>query len=94
MSDEDHPAEKAARRLLAEHGPLLNGKELWQTLGFRSSAAFRQAKLRDVIGVPVFSLPDRRGTFAFTADVADWLRKVGTARSIPPTITEGDAAVT
>lgn len=80
MSDYDDPSTGAARRLLAENGPLLSGKELWQTLGFRSSAAFRQAKLRGAIGVPVFSLPDRRGTYAFTADVADWLRQVGTAR--------------
>lgn len=65
-----------ADQLVEGHGPLLSGEDLWRSLGFRNSAAFRQAKLRGQLNVRVFSLPNRRGTFAFTHDVADWLRSL------------------
>ena len=66
----------SADQLVAGHGPLLSGEDLWRNLGFRNSAAFRQAKLRGQLDIRVFSLPNRRGTFAFTHDVADWLRSL------------------
>lgn len=59
--------------LLQEHGPLMSGEALWSSIGFKNSAAFRQAKSQGRLCVPVFSLPQRRGTFALTKDVADWL---------------------
>lgn len=68
--------DELAQQLLKEHGPLMSGEVLWRTLGFRNAAAFRQAKAQGRLGIPVFSLPNRRGTFAFTRDVADWLRNL------------------
>ena len=62
-----------AETLLKDNGPLICGERLWRALGFRSAAAFRQAKSRAKLGVRVFNLPSRRGTFAYTSDVADWL---------------------
>ena len=67
---------RLADELLKSSGPLLTRDDLWRTLGFVSSAAFRQAKARGQLGVKVFKVPERRGTFAFTSDVADWLRKL------------------
>lgn len=55
------------------YGPLLGGRALCKALGLASSAALRQAKRRGQIGVPLFMLPNRRGWFALTRDVADWL---------------------
>jgi len=71
-----HFAEEIANELLSKHGPLITGQDLWSTIGFTSAAAFRQAKAQGRIEVPVFSLPNRRGTYAFTKHIADWLRKL------------------
>jgi hypothetical protein len=60
-------------QLLCEHGHLLTGQSLWRALGFKSSTAFRQAKSRDVIGVKLFNIPNRRGSFVTTRGVAEWL---------------------
>jgi hypothetical protein len=65
-----------AEQLLDGSGPFLTGSALWKSLGFPSSAAFRKAKARGNVGVRVFKLPGRNGTFAFTKDVADWLHAI------------------
>jgi len=73
---EKEVGEKLADELLSEHGPLISGEDLWRTMGFSNAGAFRQAKAQGRIEVPVFSLPNRRGTYAFTKHVADWLRNL------------------
>ena len=59
--------------LLKAFGPVLKGHELVRALGFDSMEALRQAKRQKRIGVPVFPAPARKGLFAYTCDVADWL---------------------
>lgn len=58
---------------LKNSGPLLTGEKLWRSLGFSSSAAFRQAKMRGQIEIRIFRIPNRRGNFAYTQDVIAWL---------------------
>lgn len=65
-----------AAKFLSENGPIVSGKILWETLGFRSAASFRQAKAQGRLGLPVFSIPNRRGTFAYAKDVATWLQNL------------------
>lgn len=74
-SEAKHPKVPAdvTQWLLQEHGPLMSGEALWCCIGFKNAAAFRQAKTQGRLCVPVFSLPQRRGTFALTQDVADWI---------------------
>lgn len=55
------------------HGPLLGGAKLIAALGHGNAASLRQARRRGRVAVPLFSLPSRRGFFALTRDVADWL---------------------
>ena len=62
--------------LLQEHGPLMSGEALWSSIGFKNAAAFRQAKSQGRLCVPVFSIPQRRGIFALTKDVGDWIGKL------------------
>lgn len=76
MPHPDH-LDEFTKKMLCEHGPLLTGDALWRSLGFISSAAFRQAKARDQVGVKLFTVPHRRGTYAYTHVVADWLCSVG-----------------
>lgn len=59
--------------LLGQYGPLLTGDALRRALGYPSMDAVRQALSRGTLPVPVFRLPNRRGTFALAKDVAHWL---------------------
>lgn len=68
--------------LLRLHGPLLGGNPLAAALGHRSAASLRQARRRGQIGVPLFTVPNRRGWFALTQDVADWLADMRTGKSV------------
>ena len=54
--------------------PLVGGADLEKLLGFKSSGAFRQAVHRNTLPIPVFSLANRRGKFAFKKDIAEWFQ--------------------
>ena len=60
-------------QLFDEHGPMMFGAALHQALGYRSGDAFRQAASRGKVPVYVFPIKNRRGKFALTKDVAQWL---------------------
>jgi hypothetical protein len=61
------------RDLTRQYGPMVSGDNLRTVLGYRSSEAFRQALSRNIVPVPVFGLPNRRGKFALVKDVAEWI---------------------
>ena len=62
--------------MVAEYGPLLTGNDLVNALGYPTPSAFWQARRCDRLQVRTFRIPGRRGTFALTVDVADWLTSV------------------
>ena len=62
--------------MLRLHGPLLGGDVLIAALGHRTAASLRQARRRGQVVVPLFTVPNRRGWFALTLDVADWLADI------------------
>lgn len=66
--------------LRKQHGPILGGEDLSKALGYRSLAAFRQARRRGQVEIELFSLPNRRGVFALVFEVAQWLAKVSQAK--------------
>lgn len=59
--------------LTRQHGPMMTGEPLRLALGYPSKEALRQAFVRNTIPVPVFAIKQRRGKFALTKDVAQWL---------------------
>lgn len=65
------------------HGPLLGGTKLVAALGHANAASLRQARLRGRVPVPLFSLPQRRGYFALTRDIADWLAEARLTAASP-----------
>lgn len=75
--------EQLSRLLMEHYGALMGGADLYRTLGFPSSAAFTRAKAADLVGVHVFKLPGRKGTFALTTDVAEWLSECSPDYSHP-----------
>lgn len=66
-------AKEIERELYCHIGPLLFGNQLYAALGFNSHDAFRQALSRKTVPVEIFALPNRRGRFALSRDVARWL---------------------
>jgi len=61
--------------MLNQYGPIVGGTDLYAALGFKSYPAFYRSMKRGELGVPVFTLPGRRGWFALTAEVASWLEE-------------------
>ena len=62
--------------LLRQFGPLLGGADLRRALGFRSDVTFRRAIRLGKLPVHVFEVEGRKGKFALTTDVAQWLHQV------------------
>lgn len=76
-----------------QHGLILGGEDLSKALGYRSLAAFRQARRRGQVEVELFSLPNRRGVFAFGLEVAQWLAKASQSKKSPFAQQNSDASL-
>jgi len=83
QSEVDRLKDELRREMDASRGPLLGGIALARALGLESLAALRQARRRGRITINLFSLPQRRGYFALTADVAEWLARARLGVSDP-----------
>lgn len=59
--------------MLQEYGPLMGGEDLRRALGYRTWSAFARAVRAEALLVKVFEIPGRRGRFALTQEVAEWL---------------------
>lgn len=66
-------ATELERTIEEKYGVLLNDQQLCSLLAYRTMEAFRQSANRKTLPVPVFSIPNRKGKFALTRDVARWL---------------------
>lgn len=66
-------AEHLEKSLMELYGPMVGGATLRKVLGYPSAAALRRAQERGLLSLPVFEIPNRRGKFALTQDVAVWL---------------------
>ncbi len=67
------------------YGPILGGDRLRKLMGYRTLGAFQRARQAGDLEVRVFQLPRRRGHFAVTAEVCEWLlrqRDLGSAREV------------
>lgn len=61
--------------LLKLHGPIMTGEPLFKALGYISKDAFRQSIKRGTVPIKIFSMEKRRGKFALSKDVAEFLAK-------------------
>lgn len=57
------------------YGLMVGSSALWRELGYASYEAFRKAKQRGRIEVPLFDVPNRRGSFALSKEVASWVAR-------------------
>lgn len=74
MTNSSHAVE---RYLLEQHGLLLTGRALWKSIGFQSASAFRRAASRGALPVRTFKIEGRKGLFAYSSEVAEWIGAVG-----------------
>lgn len=59
--------------LLKEYGPILSGDLLSSCLGYPTIGSFRKSVSRNTVPITIFTIPNRKGKFALTIDVAKWL---------------------
>lgn len=69
--------------LLERFGPLIGGADLRRALGFRSDVTFHRAARQGQLPVKVFKIEGRRGKYALTTEVAQWLCRVSADRPLP-----------
>ena len=55
---------------------MVPARDLWKILGYPSPGALRQARSRGTLPIKCFAIPNRRGLFARSADVEQWLAGV------------------
>ena len=85
MTDRDVVEESpTARWLMREHGPILPAAIAAKVLGFKSTDALRQARHRQKLPVPMFTIEGRRGWFASTAVVAAWIEQTAIVQANTP----------
>ena len=63
------------KQLFQEHGVLVSGDALHKVLGYNSKAAFRKGLERGTVEVPILSFKNRRGKYALSTDIAEWITK-------------------
>lgn len=61
------------RRLISALGATVGGSVLTKALGYPTQDAFRKASHRGRLPVQTFEMAGRRGRFAVTTDIAQWL---------------------
>lgn len=59
--------------LLDRYGELIGGALLSKVLGYASLDAMKRAIERKTLEIPTFFIKGRRGRYALTVDVANWL---------------------
>lgn len=63
------------QQLINEYGVLVSGDSLHKALGFNSKAAFRKGVERGTVEIPIMSFKNRRGKYALSTDIAEWITK-------------------
>lgn len=61
------------QELIRVLGPVLGGGELAAALGYRTADAFGKAARGNRLPIPTFEIAGRRGRYAMTVDLANWL---------------------
>mgnify|MGYP000019845759 CR=1 FL=1 len=83
MSDDEEATLKAQidtelREAYGSH--ILTLHDITKALNYSSISAVRQAIARNNMPIPLFNLPNRRGKFALTAEVARFLARQASAK--------------
>jgi len=75
MDDFGEQVERTRLDLAGRYGELIGGDNLRLVLGYQSNAALSQAIRGKKLALVTFFVPGRKGRFALTRDIAEWLIK-------------------
>lgn len=75
---------------IEKYGPVIGGKDLWKSLGYKTFSAFSRAIAKNTIAINVFRIEGRRGWFGLTEDLTNWLSRL---KEPPHKIKKGDAEI-
>jgi len=81
-------AQALMKRLLSSHGELIGGLPLARCMGYRTARAFQVAAQRGQLPIETFPLSGRRGRFARTFQVAEWLAACDAPSGAPAPLTD------
>lgn len=73
INDKQELAIKLEKDLIDRYGPIVGGEDLRQVLGYKTASAFRLALKLGDISLPIFNIEKRRGKFALSVDIANWI---------------------
>ena len=71
-----------AQKLIENHGPIICGATLSKVMGFPTTKAFNQSRRRGSLGIKTFRIEGRRGVFALTSDLAQWIEQLATQSAL------------
>jgi hypothetical protein len=66
-------ADRLKEEFVRLNGFIVGGSALWKALGFSTYAAFYRSWSKGTLGVRVFAIPGRKGQFALSEDVVEWV---------------------
>lgn len=66
-------ADEIAEHITLEYGLLIRVADTWNLMGFASPEAARRAALRGSFPIRLLCIPNRRGSFIKSRDLAQWL---------------------
>lgn len=78
-------ADPVLHQLLVQHGPLMDMRALAKVLCYPSRSALDQSVRRGHVGIALRRIPHRRGAYALTADVYQYLRGLEPEQGLPIT---------
>jgi hypothetical protein len=73
--------EKLKEEFVRQNGMIVGGSTLWKALGFGTYAAFYRSWNKGTLGVRVFAIPGRKGQFALSEDVVEWVVRMAKHQS-------------
>lgn len=64
------------KELIDKYGGVIGNADLRHELGYKSYSSFNRAVRMGLLAVKVFEIKNRRGKFALTTDIANWLSEL------------------
>lgn len=65
-----------------KYGGVVGNGDLRHLLGYKSYSTFNRAVRKGLVVVEVFEIKNRRGKFALTTDIANWLNELKVSNKI------------
>lgn len=73
--------------LVRQYGAVVGGADLSNVLGFKSADTLRKAVKNNTLPLTTFEIPGRKGRFAVTLEVANWLIALRNGGVTDPVVT-------